>query len=177
MLRRRVVFVSAMVGLLGITLLGVVGASSSAGVLPGQPATSDLLEKTVARSLGTCVTPVPPVLCTVTWLNAPTYCQTTYGSGGGPPPMPPAACMPTTGTRRPCGNCTGEGHVYCEYNSLVLTRCCQYGGQCCAPLTECTTNNMGCRCVATAIPIPPLGIRYMCYMPVDPAPVPLPCMP
>ena len=138
-MHRRLVSVSAMVGLLGITLLGVAGASSSARALPGQPALADLLEKTVARQLGTCNT--SPNNCVVNWIGAATYCQTTYGAGG----PPPAPCTPAGGVPRPCGDCTGAAHVYCDYDALVLTRCCQYNGLCCPPPGGCTTNILGSR--------------------------------
>lgn len=142
-MHRRLVSVSAMVGLLGITLLGVAGASSSARALPGQPASAELLEKTVARQLGTCVTSTSD--CAVTWLGAPTYCQTTYGAP--PAPMGVGGCTAAGGVPRPCGDCTGAAHVYCEYDALVLTRCCMYNGLCCRPPGGCTTIGAGCSCV------------------------------
>ena len=171
-MRHRMVSVSAMVGLLGITLLGVAGASSSARALPGQPASSDLLEKTVARSLGTCNTSTNN--CVVTWLSAATYCQTTYGAGG--PPPPPCTPRPL-GTFRPCGDCTGAAHVSCDYDAFVLTKCCQWFDKCCSPPKECTTNILGCNCVATFVPQPPTGIWARCYVgPPPPAPL-APCTP
>lgn len=173
MMRHRMVFFSAMVGLLGVTLLGVVGASSSAGALPGQPASSELLEKTVARSLGTCK--AMPGTCTVTWLGAATYCQTTYGAGG----PPPATCKPRALlTRYPCGDCPGPAHVYCEFDAAVLTRCCQYTASCCPPPGECVATITGCNCVAPAVPAQAAtGILMSCYA-GPPPPFPLaPCTP
>ena len=150
-------------GLLSVALLATLSSESGAmSRLPGEVASADLLDRTTARAFGTCVT--DPTGCTVTWMGAANYCTTTYGTGGGfPPPWPPAACSPNTaGTPRPCGNCNGPAHVYCE-SAPVATKCCIHYGKCCRPPKECKTNAAGCSCVTATLPQAITGIRYLCY--------------
>lgn len=160
-MRNRMVSLSAMVTLVGIMLLGVVRASSSAGTLPGQSASPELMEGTTARVLGFCVNSGTP--CAVT-TGGGTYCETTYGDplGGG--------CTAGGGATRVCGNCAGGNHVSCVANTFVSTRCCTWTDDCCTNNTECKTNAGGCNCVAVGVPPAPYGTKTSCFTGAGPNP-------
>lgn len=160
MMRRRVISCVAMSGLAVATLLSVVGASSSAGTLPGRPASAEVLEETTARVVGTCTNAIGPTANCAVNLSAAGYCQTTYGA----PPVPFGAggCNAAGGVARPCGSCTGALHVNCVGNLAATFKCCNYVVQCCSPPNACTTVGLTCGCVATpAMPI--MGNRLACY--------------
>lgn len=156
-MRRSVISCVTMLGLAVATLLSVVGASSSAGTLPGRPASADVLEETTARVRGTCTT--SSMVCTDTWLNAPNYCMATYGAM--PLPFGAGGCLAPTGPR-PCGDCTGATHTWCVSNLVSTFKCCQHNVKCCSLKKQCTTVGPTCGCVA-APAFPMSGVKLACY--------------
>ena len=162
-MRNRMVSLTVMVVLVGVTLLGAVGASDSGGTFPGQAASAELMEGTTARYLGMCIN--SGTACTVTSRGG-TYCSTNFGAGGG------GGCTPNTGAARGCGNCTGGNHIACVANSFVATRCCTWTDKCCQAGTVCTTNaaGTGCNCVVNGPAPAPYGAKYACYTGAGPVP-------
>ena len=114
MMRRRVISCVAMSGLAVATLLSVVGASSSAGTLPGRPASAEVLEETTARVVGTCTNAIGPTANCAVNLSAAGYCQTTYGA----PPVPFGA-----------GGCNAAGGGGSSVRELYGRASCELRGQ------------------------------------------------
>ncbi len=147
------------VALVTATLLSVLGVSSSAGVLPGRPASPEVLEKTTARMVGTCTPTL--IKCTMTYVGA-NYCQTTYGAPAAP--FGSGGCTSAgTGVTRPCGSCTGGVGSTCVGNAASTFKCCGYtAAVCCPPTQACATSGTGCACV-TAPGVLSVGANMVCY--------------